>query len=273
MRVVAASRAVRRLATRASSAVSATAPRFAGCSVLVTGGAAGIGKAIAASFGGEGSRVVVFDREVAAGGDDSIEHRCVDIADREAVAAAVAAAFPAGTLDVLVNNAAAFVFGDVASVSVAAWRHVLDVNVMGTANVCAAALPLLERGAGTKRRRGGSAIVMLSSISAFIAQPAFVPYAATKAALLQMTRNMAMDGAAKGIRVNAVCPGPILTAATAKHAASLGKSVVRANDGSRIAPPPANKLIRTLSLVAGGPGRRDGWPPHHQAHGHARGGG
>src|SRR2546430_11739274 len=72
------------------------------------------------------------------------------------------------------------------------------------------------------KQSGGGAIVNLSSISAFIAQPLFVTYSATKAALLQMTRNMAMDLAPFNIRVNCVCPGTILTRATEAHMQRVG---------------------------------------------------
>src|SRR5262249_13925478 len=74
------------------------------------------------------------------------------------------------------------------------------------------------------KQTGGGAIVNLSSISAFIAQPLFVTYSATKAALLQMTRNMAMDLATFNIRVNCVCPGTILTRATQDHMKRIGVS-------------------------------------------------
>ncbi|KIZ04577.1 short-chain dehydrogenase/reductase SDR [Monoraphidium neglectum] len=72
--------------------------------------------------------------------------------------------------------------------------------------------------------RGGGSIVNLASISSFIAQPGFVPYSASKGAILQLTRCCALDLGQHGIRVNAVCPGPILTEATEKHAHSQGKA-------------------------------------------------
>src|SRR4029450_12707989 len=72
---------------------------------------------------------------------------------------------------------------------------------------------------------GGGAIVNLGSISSFVAQPSFVTYSATKAAILQMTRNMAMDLAPFNIRVNCVCPGTILTRASYEHMERVGMTM------------------------------------------------
>jgi NAD(P)-dependent dehydrogenase (short-subunit alcohol dehydrogenase family) len=75
------------------------------------------------------------------------------------------------------------------------------------------------------RKNGKGAIVNLSSISAFVAQPGFVTYSATKAAILQMTRNQALDLAPFGIRVNCVCPATILTRASYDHMERTGQSL------------------------------------------------
>ena len=91
----------------------------------------------------------------------------------------------------------------------------LDVNVVGTA--------LISRyAAAVMKQTGGGAIVNLASISSFVAQPHFITYSATKAALVQMTRCMALDLAPDNIRVNCVCPGTIRTAATDRHMAQTG---------------------------------------------------
>jgi NAD(P)-dependent dehydrogenase (short-subunit alcohol dehydrogenase family) len=74
------------------------------------------------------------------------------------------------------------------------------------------------------KQSGGGAIVNLGSISSFIAQPSFITYSATKAAIVQMTRNMALDLAPFNIRVNCVCPGTIMTRATENHMALVGMS-------------------------------------------------
>ena len=195
--------------------------RFDGKVVVVTGGAAGIGRAIAAAFGDEGARVAVLD--VAAPPAGALPPRGIflhcDVSDESAVQRVMGAVVAElGGIDVLVNNAAAFRYGAVDSATSGDWDVVLSVNVKGVAFCAKHALPAI-------RARGGGAIVNISSISAFCGQEAFVPYSTTKAAVLQMTRCMAADEGRHGVRVNAVCPGPILTDATAKHAAGLGKTV------------------------------------------------
>src|SRR5262249_22892100 len=119
-----------------------------------------------------------------------------------------------GRIDILVNNAAAFVLKGL-DATIDDWRRVLEVNVVGTA--------LCSRYAAEEMRKAGrGAIVNLGSISSFIAQPEFVTYSSTKAAILQMTRNMALDLGPSGIRVNCVCPGTILTRASCDHMQQAG---------------------------------------------------
>jgi len=198
--------------------------RLAGKVAIVTGGGEGIGRATAERFAQEGARVVVADRNTAAGAAAAAAIRergreatfvAVDIAqpaDVERLAAESIAAY--GGIDILVNNAAAFVLKGIEATT-EDWRRVLDVNVVGTA-MCS------HHAARYMRERGGGAIVNVSSISAFVAQPHFVTYSATKAAILQMTRNMALDLAPFGIRVNCVCPGTILTRASYDHMEQAG---------------------------------------------------
>src|SRR5206468_12608660 len=97
------------------------------------------------------------------------------------------------------------------------WHRSLDVNVIGTA-LCT------RYAAECMKKAGGGAIVNLGSISSFVAQPHFLTYSATKAALVHMTRCMALDLAPHNIRVNCVCPGTIRTAATDRHLAQTGTS-------------------------------------------------
>lgn len=191
---------------------------------IVTGGADGIGAATAVLFAEQGARVVigdidetgghqVADRITAAGGEAVFVR--ADIAVEADVAGLVAAALDRfGALNILVNNAATFVLKGLEATP-EDWRRSLDVNVVGTA-LCS------RYAAEAMKRSGGGAIVNLASISSFVAQPQFVTYSATKAAILQMTRNMAMDLAPHGIRVNCVCPGTILTRASRDHMARAG---------------------------------------------------
>ena len=180
---------------------------------VVTGGASGIGRATAIRFAQEGAAVAIFDRDDVRGEEARRElsergHKIaflqVDIASENQVRAAMAqteAEF--GAIHVLVNNAAAFVFGSY-EVSQEDWGKILSVNVMGTAFCSKHAIPAMIRA-------GGGSIVIVSSISGVIAQERSLPYNTTKSALLGMNRCLAMDLAAKNIRVNAVAPGCIDT--------------------------------------------------------------
>jgi dihydroanticapsin dehydrogenase len=180
---------------------------------IVTGGGAGIGRATCELFAEEGAKVVVAERDADAG-RATAEHltraggRAIfiqtDVADEASVEHMVAEVIRAfGAIHVVVNNAAVFVLRGVEATP-QEWRHILDVNVMGPALVVKHALPHL-------RRAGGGAVVNLGSISSFIAQPHFVTYNASKAAVANMTRCMALDLAPDNIRVNAVCPGTVWT--------------------------------------------------------------
>ncbi len=187
---------------------------------IVTGGASGIGRAICELFAQEGAKVVVADIDVE-GGQETV--RLIDSSGGEAVfvktdvsregdvEAMVQAAVEAyGTVNVLVNDAAAFVFGQVQDVTDTDWQRVMGVNVIGASYCVKHVQPLMKAA-------GGGTIVNIASISSFIAQPAFVPYNASKGALLQLTRCLAMDLAPHKIRVNCVCPGSVLTPATERH--------------------------------------------------------
>jgi dihydroanticapsin dehydrogenase len=192
---------------------------------LITGGANGIGEATAALFVEEGAAVAIVDvdergREVAqrlsAGGGRAIFCRA-DVSREDEVAAAFArVAAELGRLDILVNDAAVFVLKGLEA-TVEDWQRSLGVNVVGTALCTRYAAELM-------RKSGGGSIVNLGSISSFVAQPHFLAYSATKAALVNMTRCMALDLADDGIRVNCVCPATIRTAATDRHLAQTGRS-------------------------------------------------
>ena len=192
---------------------------------IITGAGNGIGRAIAERFAREGARVAIADIEDdagqetlsiinEAGGEAMFAH--MDTSNRKSVEAGVAKVVEAfGPVNTLVNNAAAFVFGKVEDLTDDAWARVFGVNVVGYANCVNAVLPHM-------RAQGGGAIVNIASVSAFIAQPEFVPYNASKGAVAQLTRCLAMDLAPDNIRVNGICPGTIKTRATDRHIDSLG---------------------------------------------------
>jgi len=171
----------------------------AGLRALVTGGASGIGLAVAEALRADGAQVAVLDR--ADEGPAGFTYVRADVTDDRAVRAAVDAAVAAlGGLDVLVNNAGIGAQGTVETNPDDEWHLVYDVNVLGMVRVARAALPAL-------RQSSHAAIVNTSSIAATAGLPNRALYSATKGAVAALTRAMAADHLAEGIRVNAVNPG------------------------------------------------------------------
>ncbi len=184
---------------------------------LITGAGAGIGAGIAERLAETGASVVVFDidakaaaemsrkieqlgggRSLAVTGDVSIED------DVKGAVEQTVATF--GAVDILVNNAGIDVSAKVPEMSAAQWERVLAVNLKGAFLFSKYAIPRM-------RGRGG-AIVNISSVHAFASYDAYAAYDASKAGLLAMTRTLALDHGAEGIRVNAICPGYIHTPMT-----------------------------------------------------------
>jgi NAD(P)-dependent dehydrogenase (short-subunit alcohol dehydrogenase family) len=170
-----------------------------GLKALVTGGASGIGRAVAELLQARGASVAVLDR--AGDAPDGALFLAADVTDDAAVRAAVdEAAARLGGLDIVVNNAGIGAQGTVADNDDDEWRRVLDVNVLGMVRVARAALPHL-------RRSAHAAIVNTSSVAATAGLPNRALYSATKGAVYSLTLAMAADHVADGIRVNCVCPG------------------------------------------------------------------
>lgn len=183
------------------------AQRFDGQAALVTGGARGIGAATAALLAERGADVAVLDREAPQRFDDDapplfVEADVRDAASLEAAIATVCDRF--GRLDILVNNAGAELTAKAEDMALEDWERVLAVNVTGTMLASRTALPFM-------RAAGGGAIVNVSSISGLLGWPASTAYCTAKGAVIQLTRQMAVDHGQEGIRVNAVCPGTTLT--------------------------------------------------------------
>lgn len=175
---------------------------------LITGGARGIGLAVGRNLVARGLRVVAIDRdppEADAVLDGAFEWSQADVADTGSVDAAVAAvAARHGRLDVLVNCAGFNKHQLVAELEDETWQRLFDVHVGGTLRSCRAAHEWL-------RRSGCGAVVNFSSIAAKIGRPRRAPYSAAKAGIEALTRTLAIEWAADGIRVNAVCPGVVGT--------------------------------------------------------------
>jgi 3-oxoacyl-[acyl-carrier protein] reductase len=191
----------------------------AGRAVLVTGASRGIGRAVAVAFAAAGDRVAVHHRsspelaEATAAALAGSGHAVVqgDLADPGAVRSFVdQAAALLGGIDVLVNNAAVFSPRHPPGETTyerwqAAWRGIVEVNLLGTANVTFCALPHLRRAAG------GGRIVMVSSRGAFRGEPEVPAYGASKAGLNSLAQSMALALAGDGVAVSAVAPGYIET--------------------------------------------------------------
>ena len=178
---------------------------IAGKRVLVTAGAGGIGAAIAEQFRQGAARVHVCDvDEAALQGMKGFGVTCADVADWEQVEAVFrAVAQGLGGLDVLVNNAG--ISGPTAAteeIEPAAWRRTIDVNLNGAFYCARQAIPLLKAS-------GGGSIVNIASTAGLFGYPLRSPYAASKWALVGLTKTLAMELGPSGIRVNAVCPGTV----------------------------------------------------------------
>ncbi len=175
-----------------------------GLVAVVTGGASGIGAAIAAHLHDAGAQVAVLDLDPS-GVDERFAAFPADVSDRASVESAigdVAARF--GRIDIVVNNAGIGAQGDITANDDAEWARVLSINVTGIARVTTAALPWL-------RRSPAAAVCNTSSIAATAGLPLRALYSASKGGVLSLTRAMAADHLRDGIRVNAVNPGTVDT--------------------------------------------------------------
>jgi 2-keto-3-deoxy-L-fuconate dehydrogenase len=174
---------------------------FDGLVAAVTGGASGIGAAVVAELSAQGARVAVLDLQDPLDGSPQALATKADVADDASVRAAIDRVLAdLGRLDVLVNNAGIGAQGSIEDNDDAEWMRVLDVNLLGMVRTSRAALPAL-------RRSPSAAIVNTGSVAATAGLPQRALYSATKCGVLALTRAMAADHLAEGIRVNCVNPG------------------------------------------------------------------
>ena len=181
---------------------------------LITGAGSGIGRATALLFAREGALVIAVDRDEQqakktknlihqAGG--RCEAKFVDVSQEEQVAEVIATVVKTwGQLDVLFNNAGISLLKPVTDTTEAEWDKIFNINLKGVFFGCKHALPHMAK-------QGSGAIVNTASDLAIIAQPLYGAYCATKAGVIALTRVLALEWAAKGIRINAICPGPVAT--------------------------------------------------------------
>ncbi len=159
-----------------------------GKTAIVTGGAAGIGRAIVVRFREEGTKVVVFDLQ---------GEKPVDITDYEAVKNAVA---EAGPVDILVNNAGWDMFKPFLKTDPAFWQKIISINLVGPMNLLHCVLPGMVE-------RGGGKVVNIASDAGRVGSSGEAPYSACKGGIIAMTKTLARELASKGVRLNTVCPG------------------------------------------------------------------
>ncbi|MFI7103493.1 SDR family NAD(P)-dependent oxidoreductase [Streptomyces sp. NPDC050161] len=177
--------------------------------VLVTGGASGIGAAIAQRFAHNGARVAVLDRDRDAlkrftnGGPEPGLSLHADVAEEASVQAAFAEVDAAwGGLDVVCNNAGVSIRRPFLETSLADWEQTMRVNLTGVF--------LVAREAGRRMASGGGALINTASVSGMVGMPDYAAYNVSKAGVIELTRTLALELAPK-IRVNAICPGYVLT--------------------------------------------------------------
>jgi len=188
--------------------------RLEGKVALVTGGAMGIGRAVALAFAREGARVVIADIDVEKGhevveairnteGDAAFVQ--ADVGRSEDVQAAVQTALRQfGRLDILVNNAGIAVPGSAVDMSEEDWHRVINVNLTGVWRGMKYAIPEMIKG-------GGGSIINLSSVQSLLGFPGWAGYAASKGGINALTQQAAVEYAPYAIRINAIAPGTIMT--------------------------------------------------------------
>ena len=229
--------------------------RFSNRTVIITGGARGMGASHARGFIAEGANVVIADVLEKEGrtladelGDHAIFFRLDVTSDKDWAATVAAAEYAFGPVAVLVNNAAIVRFGPLAETEPAAWRQVIDINLTGTYLGTRAVVPSM-------RKAGGGAIVNISSGAGFTATFGLAAYVSSKWAVRGLTKTAALELGHDNIRVNSIHPGAIRTPILAKDApdaeemaATMAGAGVGLSAIPRIAEP--DEITRMVLFVA-----------------------
>jgi len=184
------------------------AHRLQGKVAIVTGAARGIGAAVARLFAEQGAHVVGLDLEASRRSAEGILNITGDVTRPEQVAAAVTSTLDRfAAIDILINNAGANVFAEPLQLSDSEWERCIELDLKAAWTVAKAVLPsMLSQGAGS--------IVNIASVHGHKIIPGCFPYPVAKHGLIGLTRALAIEYAARGIRVNSISPGLILTAQT-----------------------------------------------------------
>lgn len=205
--------------------------------IVVTGGATGIGQAFALGCAAQGANLVVADMNSADETVTAIQQAGgkaigvkVDVSNQESLNAMADAALKAfGRIDGLVNNAAYFrevKLTPFEEIDPEIWERIFQVNVQGVWQCCKAVMPAM-------RAQNSGSIVNISSVVAVAGQPGYLHYVATKGAVLSMTKGLAKECGSVGVRVNVIAPGFVITDATKNRPVEWQQSFLKARAISR----------------------------------------
>jgi len=246
------------------------ADAFAGKVVIVTGGGSGIGAALVRALTGRGATVVIADIDEAAAKTVAAEASAasavaVDVREPGAVADLVTqVAAEHGQLDLIFNNAGIAVGGMADELTLAHWDRVIDVNLRGVVHGVHAAYPLMLR-------QGDGHIVNTASLAGLVPGPSLAPYAAAKHAVVGLSLSLRAEGASRGVRVSAVCPGfvdtPLLgrvnpdlpQTETGTNAAALAKLLGKLYQADALAQDVLRGVARNRALIVAPRSARVAW--------------